>query len=410
MTAQQENIKRIEPAALRREADAEAPQQAPVHEDVATPPPGNEPLPEPRSRRLWVRRGLLSFGPLAVLLIGGYVYLHTGRYVGTDNAYVKADKVIISAQVDGPITEVDVAENQHVNKGQVLFRIDPSPYRIKLARARAQLKEVRTQIQSLKAQYRQKTEELALAQTNEAFAKREYQRHTGLAHRKVISEDALDQARHELDVATRQIAVTRQERDQIASQLDGNPGIPVEQHPDYLAAKYAVDGAQLDLQHTVVHAPFAGTASKTPDPGLYVSPGQAVMSIVSHSHMWIEANFKETQLTHVKHGQPVSIEVDTYPSYHWTGKVRSIAQATGAEFSILPPQNATGNWVKVLQRIPVRIAIDAKPGGPALRDGMSTEVEVDTGHQRTLAGLWEGLIGAIKGLLGFARVPPHGAA
>ncbi len=355
--------------------------------------PSDKPdLPEPSDRKRKARRILFLAGPLLLVLVGGGLYLISGRYVSTDNAYVGQNKVVISAQVAGPVTEVDVSENDSVQKGQVLFRIDPTPYQVALARARAGVEGARAQVKKLQAAFRQQQETLALDQANQAFAQREYQRLDKLAGSKFASQEQLEQARHNLDVARQQVAITRQAIEQLLAQLGGKPDGPIEQQPAYREAKAAVEQAQLDLSHTSVKAPFAGIAHNVPEPGQYVDSGGAVMAVVSSSNAWIDANFKETDLTHVRTGQPVRIEVDTYPGRTWHGVVQSISQATGAEFSVLPPQNATGNWVKVVQRIPVRIFVQAEDDAPALRAGMSTSVRIDTGQYRHLPALAQALL------------------
>ena len=340
-----------------------------------------EPAVAPRRR---LRALLLWAGSLLVLCVAGFFYLTGGRYVSTDNAYVKADKVAISPQVEGTLVEVDVSENQAVKKGQLLFRIDPASYEIALQQADAQLDTVRTDLLALKAQYRQSQAELQLAESNEAYARREWQRQSDLGKRKLTSQATLDQARHTLDQATQNSRASREQLARLQAQLGGDADRPIENHPRYRAALAARQRAALDLSNTRVRAPFTGVAGNTPEPGAYVKPGSAVMSLVASGNVWVEANFKETDLTHVRPGQPVTLYVDTYPDAQWHGRVASLSQATGAEFSVLPPQNATGNWVKVVQRIPVRIAVDTIGGERVLRAGMSTEVEIDTGRYPAL--------------------------
>jgi membrane fusion protein (multidrug efflux system) len=340
------------------------------------------PPPAPRRRRRVVRYVLLLVGPLAVLLVGGYFYFMSGRFVETDNAYVKADVAIVSAELAGPITSVAVRENQRVKRGDELFKVDDRPFTVAFDRANAQLGAIKDLVESFRASYRQTLKQLDLARTTAAYEQHEFERLSALAQRKLASEVDVDEQRHKRDVANQQILVTEQALEQIRARLGGDFDKPVTEQAAFLAAKSMRDAALLDLERTVVRAPIDGIASKVPTPGSYVSPGAAVMSVVADHDAWIEANFKETELTRVGVGQSVEISLDTYPEHTWQGRVESISQATGAEFSVIPAQNATGNWVKVAQRIPVRIAVDARPGGPELRSGMSALVTIDTGYER----------------------------
>lgn len=348
---------------------------------VAAPQPSVP--PEKRN----IRRRLFAVGPILVVIFSAAFYFTSGRYEETENAYVKANKVTISAEVAGPIVAIAVHENQSVKKGDELFRIDDTPFRIALDRANAQLRTVQADLEGLKASYRQSQEQLRIAQTNADFMQREVMRQAQLAKQHLTPQAKLDEAQHNLDNAKQQMVVVEQQQAQILAQLSGNANIATTQHPRYLDAKAARDNATLNLQRTIIHAPFAGITTKVPQIGQYLNVGSAVMSVVATDDMWIEANFTETDLTHVRNDQPVKIRIDTYPDREWQGTVQSIAQATGAEFSVLPPQNATANWVKVAQRIPVRIAIKTEPNDPPLRMGMTAFVKIDTGNHHTLKSL-----------------------
>ncbi len=344
--------------------------------------PAEPERPAARGGRRLLRGALLVLGPVAVLVGGAYVYFTSGRYAETENAYVQADKVVVSAEVAGTITRVGVEENQPVAAGDLLFVIDDRPYRAALARADAQMRAVKSFLDGLVASYQGKLDELALARTNLAYTKRELTRQQGLQAKKLGTEANVDRAEHDYDVAKQQIPIAEQAIRQLEAQLGGGPNVSLSEQPMYLAMKAARDTAEVDLQHTVVRAPFAGIASKVPVVGQHVAPGTPVMSVVKNRQMWIEANYKETDLTHVCPGQPVEITIDTYPDRHWHGSVASISEATGAEFSVIPAQNATGNWVKITQRIPVRIALPVGGDDPLLRAGMSATVSIDTGYHR----------------------------
>ncbi len=337
----------------------------------------------PRSQRLL----LMGVVPLLAVGLGLAAYLHGGRFVETDNAYAKADKVPISADVSGTITEVLTRENDRVDAGQVLFRIDPASFRIAVTRAEARLAQVRTDLAALKASYQEKTSELALARTRHAFAEKDLQRQANLAQKGYLSPARLDESRQATQIAEQEIDAREHDLKRIAENLGGSPDVPVEQHPSYLSAQAELEQTRLDLQRSEVRASLPGSISKVPQPGQYISAGNTAMTLVVDDKLWVEANFPEKDLTYVRTGQPVEVRFDIYPDATWHGEVESLSPATGSEFSVLPAQNATGNWVKVAQRVPVRIHLRPDAQLPPLRAGLSAVVEIDTGHRRSLASL-----------------------
>lgn len=339
-------------------------------------------------KRTGWRKPLLLFGPLLVAVAGLAFYLTTGRYVSIDNAYVKSDVTTISTDVSGIVAEVAVHDNEAVKAGQLLYRLDDETYRNAQANAEAQLATARNDIEALRATYRQRQQDIRQAEVDVAYYKREFDRQNDLARSNVASKAALDAARRNLDMSQQKLGSLQQEAAGVLANLSGNANIAVADHPRYQAAKAQLDQARRDLSHTRVLAPVDGVVTNVDQIqlGEYLQAASPAFSLVA-GHAWVEANPKETDLTHVLPGQAVSVTVDTYPGYTWHGKVEGISPATGAQFAILPPQNASGNWVKVVQRIPLRVAIDAEPNMPPLRAGMSALVEIDTGRHHNLFGL-----------------------
>ena len=329
--------------------------------------------------------------PAIVLAVSVFVWLSSGRYVSTDNAYVKGDRAQIAPELSGIIVEVPVQENQHVSRGQLLFKLDDQSYRLSLAKIDAEIETTRADIRGLRAQWRTKREEIKAAQSQLNYAQQEFERQSDLADKKIASQQKLQETRMGLDVARQRISAAQEDLQRIEAQLAGDPKIRTDDHPRVKQMVAARDEALLQLRRTTIESPLNGIVSKRPVPGSYATAGVPVMVVVADTDLWIEANFKETELTLVRPGQTSIVKVDTYPDAECVGKVASIAQATGAEFAVLPPQNASGNWVKVVQRIPVRIAVTCREGDPPLRVGMSTTVEIDTGHSRSIGSLLSGL-------------------
>jgi membrane fusion protein (multidrug efflux system) len=342
--------------------------------------------PEIKPSRRFTRLILLVVVPIVLGLVAGYIYLAGGRVVETDNAYVKADKLAVSAEVAGAVKEVLVQENHEVTAGQVLFRLDAAPFAVAAAKAEAKLAQVRTDLAALKASYRSKQAEITVARTRASFAAKDQLRQADLAAKNFISASKLDDSRQTADLASQQILTLEQDLHRIAETLGGSVDAPVEHHPAYLSALAEQAQAKLDLARIEVRAPVTGTVSKLPKPGQYLSAGATALALVASSDLWVEANFTETDLTYMHPGQPVQVHIDTFPDQIWQGTVDSLSPATGAEFSVIPAQNATGNWVKIAQRVPVRIHLDPKAGQPTLRAGLSADVAIATGHKRRLLG------------------------
>ena len=339
-------------------------------------------------------RALLLIGvPLAAAAAGLYVYAEGGRYLETENAYVKAHIVAVSAEISGRVAEVAVRDNQAVAQGQLLFRIDAAPFETALARASAQLANARTDVATLRAEYRVALADAAEAEERIRFLGVQLERQRRLKEQGMVRDEAYDEARHNLETARAHLVGLQERGARGLAGLGGDAKLPTERHPRVLEAQAALDAAALELARTRVVAPAAGTVSNLKlQPGMNVARGVAAFSLIQAGDPWIEANFKETQLAGMRVGQLARIVADAYPGVEWRARVSAIAPATGAEFALLPPQNATGNWIKVVQRVPVLFAIE--PGGaanadrPALRAGMTVSVSIDTGRSRGLRGLF----------------------
>jgi membrane fusion protein, multidrug efflux system len=338
-----------------------------------------------------LRAVLMGVPILVVAFVGLWIYASGGRWMQTENAYIKASKAQISVEISGTITKLNIKENQHVNAGDVLFTLDKRRLKTALEAARAAYNVALGQVMAEKATYRQRLGERDLAKESLAFARRELQRRKALTKRKIVSEATLDEYVHARDVAISEVQVKQQEIAVLHARL-GDPNAPASVHPVVLGEQARVELALEDLRHTEIHAPIAGTVGSVPVLGDYVLAGVPAMVIVADQGLWIEANFKETALTHMHIGQYAKLRMDAYPDAPLKGHVSSIDPATGSEFALLPAQNASGNWVKVVQRVPVRIALDGYQGKPVLRAGMSVKVRIDTGYHRPLPGFLRALL------------------
>ena len=346
------------------------------------------PRPIRRNWRQRLRLPLMIGGPALAALVALIVYLFTGRYEGTDDAYVQAASVAISSNVPGRVQELDVRDNQAVRKGELLFKLDPAPFQIAVEEAGAQLAAARLRVDSLKASYRQRQAEVASARETLEFQQREAQRQQRLLTSGVSSQLQVDRAVHALENARAQLAAAQQQLGAELASLGGNPDIAPDQHPMVQQAQAALDRARLNLSYTAIRAPSDGVVTRVEQlqVGTYIAAAAPVFALVSTHDVWVEANFKENQLTYMRVGQRASVKVDSYPGRIFEGTVASVSPGTGSQFSVLPPEIATGTWVKVVQRLPVRIELRQLDPRYPLHSGLSATVSVDTGHRRHLLG------------------------
>jgi membrane fusion protein, multidrug efflux system len=337
------------------------------------------------------RRFLLMVVLPIVVTIGGLTfYLNGGRYVGTDDAYVGAQKVLVTPDISGKIEKVVVKEGQLVQQGDVLFEIDPVPFHLAVDEARAQLMQAQTTYDNLRANIKIYGDMLNLAQQGVELKQRDVERKQALVKNSFGSQLDLDNASNALVTSGSVAQYVKQQMSTAKTQLLGDPDLPLEKFPPYAQAKSKLDNAERNLDHAVVRASMGGIATQVEQIqlGRYVIAGTPVFSIIDIAHPWVDANPKESDLTYVTEGQPVTLEVDAFPNHVFKGKIGSLSPGTGAQFAILPPQNATGNFVKVVQRVPVRIYFDESDKFVRkLKAGMSVYATIDTGHQRSLAGL-----------------------
>ncbi len=326
---------------------------------------------------------LMGLPIVLIAFTGLWIYATGGRWVQTQNAYIKADKAQISAEVSGTVTAHLVADNQRVQAGDLLFSLDTKKYTNTLDAAKAAHDEALGQIRAAKANYQQRLSERELARENLAFAQQELERRTKLAARKIVPSATLEEYVHDRDVAAVRLKSKEQEIAVLRALL-GDPLASADKHPSARGAQSKVALAAEDLAHTQIYAPITGIAASVPVVGDFIQAGAPTMVIVADQNLWVEANYKETALTHMRIGQSAFVRIDAYPEKEYRAHIQSINPASGAEFSILPAQNASGNWVKVVQRIPVRIKLESDQELPDMRAGMSVHVRVDTGHYRAV--------------------------
>ena len=358
-------------------ADADAPR-------VATPA---------RSSRIGRRalRPILMLGGILVVAVGsGAYWLNGGRYVSIDDAYVRAAKEVLATDVSGIVLDVPVKEGQRVTKGDVLLRLDPRPFEIAVTAAKANLGGTVSGLNAMKLEYKRMLRDVEVKRTQVEADQASFERYAALVKGGGVTRAEYDNARFQLAANQQAVEALKVGASVHLARLGGDPEVDVRHMSDYLQAQARLDEAQRQLDHTIIRAPFGGIVTQvdTVQPGMYLAAATAAFGLISTERVWIEANPKETELTYVKPGNSVHVTVDTYPGRSWKAVVQSIAPNSGSEFAILPAQNTSGNWVKVVQRIPVRIQIERKEGDPELRAGMSVEVEIDTGHRRSLHDLY----------------------
>lgn len=341
---------------------------------------------KPRSKR----RLLMVALPLALLLAGGGYWLTGGRYESTENANLHQARLSIASDIAGRVVSVGIADNQPVKAGDVLFQVDPEPYRLALAQAEVGVESARLAVEQLKVSYRQATVQAKLAEDDAAYQLAELERQQTLLAKGVATGTSLEDAQHLALRASEQRMVANQSVASVLAALGGDPEVVTDSHPTVQAAIVARDRAKYNLDLTTVKAPADGVVYQASSfkPGQMVAAGQALFALVETGDVWVEANFKETQLASIAVGQAVEVTFDLNSRQAYAGTVEAIGAGTGAEFSLLPAQNATGNWVKVTQRVPVRVQLNDRAAVTGLASGMSAEVTVDTGQSRSLGALF----------------------
>jgi membrane fusion protein (multidrug efflux system) len=337
-----------------------------------------------RIDRKQLRMMLLIALPVIAIVLGGAFWLMGGRYISTDNAYVGAQKVLITPDISGKIIHVAIVEGQHVNAGDEMFTLDAKPFKLALDAAKGKLDAARSDYDKLQTNLKSLSTLADLANKNVDLKQRDLDRKSKLAASQAGSPADVDTSAAAVVTAQLQAEFTKQQRDSTLNQLLNNPDLPLAEFPEYAQAKAAFDDAQRNLDHTTIRAPMSGTATQVDNIqlGRFIAAGGPVLSVIDDQAPWVDANPKETDITYLRIGQTATLDVDSFPDHTFKGHVVAVSPGTGAQFSILPPQNATGNWVKVVQRVPLRIAFDKDEDTHLLRSGMSVNVEIDTGHSR----------------------------
>ena len=398
------HLDRSPPIANERPATAEAPRP---EDRKPEPAPSEGPRGQqaaasaPAPKKSWRRTLMFALLPVA-LIAGAYFYVTGGAVMSTDNAYVQADMVGLSTDVAGIVTQVLVHDNQKVARGDILFKLDPLQFQLALDRSEAQIGNTRNDLVALQASYRNMQTQVEQAKKDVDFNDVNFKRQQQLLVNNFTPRATFDAAQNTLQGAQQKLGSLNAQLAGIAANLNGDPNAPIENHPRYKDAVATRDEAARQLAHTVVRAPFAGIVTNVPSlqPGQYLAAAATAFNIVSTDRVWVQASPKETELTYVQPGQKAMVEVDSYPGQQWTGTVDSISPASASSFSLLPAENTSGNWVKVVQRIPMRISVTNVSGKPQLRVGMSVELSVATDHERGFPSFltgWFASSGAARG-------------
>jgi membrane fusion protein (multidrug efflux system) len=385
-----------EPTPLNRAPAA----PARTNEPAAPPPPG-APAPEPRAdivapapqRKAGLGRFVLMVVvPAAAVVLGAMWWLSSGRYISTDNSYVGADKSLITPQISGPVTAIHVREGEHVQAGAPLFDLDPARYQTALTMAQGRIAAAKVEFINLQATFASNATQIAMAEKAVELRTNDYKRKLDLVNSHAGTRADLDTSEASLVQAQEILEFVRSMQATTTNKLGGGPASSIDTFPDYIQATAGLDDAERNLRNTHIVAPIAGVATQVDqiELGRVAPAGQPVFAIVADRNLWVDANPKESDLTYVHAGLPATVTIDAFPGVEWKGNVCSIAPGTGAQFSILPPQNASGNWVKVVQRVPLRFCFDANEKTEGLRAGMSATVSIDTGRTRSLGQLVTG--------------------